>query len=93
MPHLTLKIDPYLENTRKASHKKLAIFVLCVTVRDFLGRRFVFAMQTVYWSHDYDPDAPRNPEVYLATLSNEPVQVNISAPIHTNTPFFVSTTT
>ena len=52
-----------------------------ISVLDFLGKRFVFGMQEPYWDYMYDLWAPRNPQVYLATLSPRTVQVNISAPL------------
>ena len=38
-------------------------------------------MQHVYFSTDYDPDGPRDPVLYLASLAKEPVTVTIRAPI------------
>ena len=55
-------------------------FQLSFTVLDFLGTRFVFAMQDVYPT---DAQSPRDPIIYVATLANDPVTVTVSAPLGT----------
>ena len=49
----------------------------------------MFGMQHLYKDKSYDPDCPRHPVVYLASLAKNPVEVTITAPV-ANNPFTVS---
>ena len=66
-----------------------SIKLLIFSAFDFMGRRFVFGMQHIYTDKGSDPDCPRHPVVYLASLAKDPVEVTITAPV-ANDPFTVS---
>jgi hypothetical protein len=57
---------------------------------DYIGTLFVFSFYDLYWSLSLDPTAPTNPEIYVSTLSNTPVQVTASCPRRTDVNWAVS---